>query len=85
MAGSDSGSAVRAPSLAGLYGSPVPLSNGTVTIADERYLHDSIVMPEQQIVAGYAPIMPSFAGQLGEEDLLKLVAFIKSLEPERPQ
>jgi cytochrome c oxidase subunit 2 len=56
-----------------------------VTIADERYLHDSMVMPERQIVAGYAPIMPSFAGQLGEEDLLKLVAYIKSLAPERPQ
>jgi cytochrome c oxidase subunit 2 len=83
--GSDTGSAVRAPSLAGLYGSPVPLANGAVTIADERYLHDSIVMPERQIVAGYAPIMPSFAGQLGEEDLLKLVAYIKSLAPERPQ
>jgi cytochrome c oxidase subunit 2 len=84
-AGSDTETAVRAPSLAGLYGSPVPLSNGTVATADERYLHDSIVMPERQLVAGYAPIMPSFAGQFGEEDLLKLVAYIKSLEPERPQ
>jgi cytochrome c oxidase subunit 2 len=83
--GSEIESTVRAPSLAGLYGSPVPLSNGTVTIADERYLHDSIVAPEQQIVAGYAPIMPSFAGQLGEEDLLQLVAYIKSLASERPQ
>ena len=84
-AGSDPGSAVRAPSLAGLYGSPVALSNGTVTIADERYVHDAIVMPEEQIVAGYAPIMPSFQGQLGEEELLKLVFYIKSLAPERPQ
>jgi len=84
-AGSEQGSAVRAPALAGLYGSPVPLSNGTVTIADERYVHDAIVMPERQIVAGYAPIMPSFAGQLGEDDLLKLVVYIKSLAPERPQ
>ena len=57
----------------------MPLSDGTVVIADDRYIHDSIVRPESQIVAGYAPIMPSFAGQISEEDLLKLVAYIKSL------
>jgi cytochrome c oxidase subunit 2 len=78
--GSDSGN-VRAPALAGLYGSRVTLSDGTATIADEGYLHDSIVMPDRQLVPGYAPIMPSFAGQLGEEDILKLVAYIKSLTP----
>jgi cytochrome c oxidase subunit 2 len=84
-AGSDPGGALRAPRLAGLYGSPVSLSNGTVAPADERYLHDAILAPEQRSVAGYAPIMPSFAGQIGEEDLLKLIAYIKSLAPERPQ
>ena len=47
--------------------------------ADDRYLHDAIVQPERQLVAGYAPVMPSFAGQLDEEDLLRLVAYIKSL------
>jgi cytochrome c oxidase subunit 2 len=72
-------STVRAPSLGGLYGAPVPLTDGSVVIADDRYLHDSIVDPERQIVAGYAPIMPSFAGQIGEEDLLKLILYIKSL------
>jgi cytochrome c oxidase subunit 2 len=83
-AGGDSGS-VRAPSLAGLYGSRVRLSDGTAAIADEEYLHDGIVMPERQLVAGYAPIMPSFAGQLDEEDILQLVAYIKSLGTLEPQ
>ena len=76
---------VPAPSLAGLYGSPVPLAGGGVVVADERYLHDSIVDPGREVVAGYEPIMPSFAGQIGEEDIVKLVAYIKSLAPgERP-
>jgi cytochrome c oxidase subunit 2 len=79
--GSEAPSTVRAPSLVGLYGSPVPLSNGSVVRADDRYLHDSIVLPDEQIVAGYAPIMPSFSGQIDEEDLLKLIAYIKSLAP----
>jgi cytochrome c oxidase subunit 2 len=81
--GNESESSVRAPSLKGLFGSPVPLSNGMVVVADERYLHDSILLPDQQVVAGYEPIMPSFAGQLGEDDLVKLIAYLKSLAPER--
>jgi cytochrome c oxidase subunit 2 len=73
------GGTVRAPSLDGLYMSPVPLANSTLVIADDRYLHDSIVNPEQQIVASYAPVMPSFKGVIGEEDLVKIIAYIKSL------
>jgi len=78
-------SAVRAPPLEGLYGSRVPLADGSIVTADDRYLHDAIVLPERQIVAGYEPIMPSFSGQIGEDDLLMLMAYIKSLAPERPQ
>jgi cytochrome c oxidase subunit 2 len=72
-------STVHAPSLDGLYGRPVPLSDGSITVADERYIRDSILQPKSQIAAGYPPIMPSFAGQIGEEDLMKLIAYIKSL------
>jgi cytochrome c oxidase subunit 2 len=73
---------VRAPPLAGLYGKSVPLADGTVTIADERYIRDSIVRPRSEIAAGYAPVMPSFAGKIGEDDLVRLVAYIKSLAAE---
>ena len=72
---------VRAPPLDGVYGSPVPLADGTTVIADDRYIHDSIVMPKSQVVASYEPLMPSFAGVIGEEDLVKLVEYIKSLAP----
>jgi cytochrome c oxidase subunit 2 len=70
---------VHAPPLEGVYGSPVPLSDGKVIVADDRYIHDSILLPKSQVVAGYAPIMPSFAGQVSEDDILKLVAYIRSL------
>jgi cytochrome c oxidase subunit 2 len=73
---------VRAPSLAGLYRSPVPLSDGGIVTADERYLRDSILQPKRQVAAGYEPVMPSFAGVIGEDDLLRLVAYIKSLSSE---
>ncbi len=75
---------VRAPSLVGLYRSPVPLSDGSIVIADDRYIRDSILYPQQQVVASYAPVMPSFNGVIGEDDLLKLVAYIESLGAEKP-
>ena len=78
------GGTVRAPPLEGVFGGPVPLSDGSVVIADERYVRDSILTPQAQVAAGYQPIMPSFAGQIGEDDLVKLVAYIQSLGPERP-
>jgi cytochrome c oxidase subunit 2 len=71
-------SAVHAPSLENLYGSTVALSDGTQVLADDLYVRDSIMLPEKQITAGYEPIMPSFAGRIGEEDVLALIAYIKS-------
>ncbi len=72
-------STVHAPSLVGVYSSVVHLEGGGTVVADERYIRDSILLPKSQIVAGYAPIMPSFAGQIGEDDLIKLVAYVQSL------
>ena len=48
-------------------------------LADEAYMRESILNPRARLVAGYAPIMPTFQGQLSEEDLTQLVAYIKSL------
>lgn len=73
------GSTVRAPPLAGLYGKRVPLSDGTMEIADEKYIRDSILKPRAQITAGYDPLMPSYEGKLSEEEIMKIVAYVKSL------
>ncbi|HET8749123.1 MAG TPA: cytochrome c oxidase subunit II [Sphingomicrobium sp.] len=73
------GGTVRAPRLEGLFGSPVPLSDGKVVIADNRYVRDSILNPKAEVAAGYDPVMPTFAGQVNEDDLAKLVAYIQSI------
>src|SRR5207253_610842 len=70
---------VHAPNLAGIYGKPVPLADGRTTIADDRYIRDSILLPQREVAAGYAPIMPSFAGQLSDEEIFDLIAYIRSL------
>ena len=62
-----------------MYGSNVVLNNGQTVIADEGYIRESILNPQAKIVTGFGPIMPSFQGQLSEEQLLQLVAYIKSL------
>ena len=78
------GSAVRAPPLEGLYGRPVALADGRTVTADERYLRDAILLPAKEVVAGYAPVMPSFSGQIPEGDLLDLIAYLKSLAGREP-
>jgi cytochrome c oxidase subunit 2 len=69
----------RCPSLANLFGQQVRLADGQVVSADEQYLRESIVDPAARVVAGYQPIMPTFEGQLSEEQIFQLIEYIKSL------
>lgn len=69
----------RGPSLAGLPGSTVQLEGGGNVVADDSYLRESILNPAAKVVAGFQPLMPTFQGQLSEEQLVQLVAYIKSL------
>lgn len=74
------GDASRGPQLNGVFGSEVKFKDGTSLIADEDYIHESIVSPTAKIVDGYAALMPgNFGSQLSDEDILNLVAYIKSL------
>jgi cytochrome c oxidase subunit 2 len=70
---------LMAPVLAGVFGSQVTLQDGETVTADENYLRESIVTPQEKIVQGYQPNMPTFQGQVSEDALLQLIAYIKSL------
>ncbi|HUZ47432.1 MAG TPA: cytochrome c oxidase subunit II [Terriglobia bacterium] len=69
----------KGPAFAGLYGKTVTLSNKQTVVANEAYLRESILYPTAQIVNGYPPIMPTFKGQVSEDQVLQLIAYIKSL------
>ncbi len=69
----------RGPSLVGLFGRQTPLASGGSVTADEGYLRESITNPQAKLVAGFGPIMPTFQGQVTEDQLVHLVAYIKSL------
>ncbi|HEX6562959.1 MAG TPA: cytochrome c oxidase subunit II [Chthoniobacterales bacterium] len=77
--------AVRAPLLEGIYGSQVPLADGRIVQADERYLRDCILVPNTQIVAGFDPVMPSFQGRLSEDDLFAIITYLKSIGSSPPE
>jgi cytochrome c oxidase subunit 2 len=57
----------------------VRLQSGEETVVDEAYLRESILYPNAKVVAGYPSIMPTFQGQVSEESLLHLLAYIRSL------
>lgn len=69
----------RGAKLEGVFGTQVKLMGGQTVTADEAYLRESILNPGAQVVEGYQPIMPTFKGQVSEEQLVSLIAYIKSL------
>jgi cytochrome c oxidase subunit 2 len=69
----------RGPALQGVFGKPVQLANGQKVDADEAYVRESITNPKAKVIAGYEAIMPTFQGQVSEEQLLQLISYIRSL------
>jgi cytochrome c oxidase subunit 2 len=77
----------RGPNLAGVYGRTVLLRDGQRVAADAAYLRESILRPKAKVVAGWEPIMPSYAEQLAdsaagvgeEEAIVQLIAYLQSL------
>jgi cytochrome c oxidase subunit 2 len=71
--------AARGPNLAGVYGSKLTLTNGSQVLVNDAYLRDAILNPSQHVTAGFAPIMPTYQGQISEDGLIDLVEFIKTM------
>ena len=69
----------RGPALKGLYGKQVQLQTGQTVTVDDAYIRESILDPQAKAAAGFQPIMPTFRGLVTEEQLLQLIAYIKSL------
>jgi cytochrome c oxidase subunit 2 len=69
----------RGPNLVGAFGKPVLLEDGRTIVRDENYVRESILTPNAKIVNGFKPIMPTFQGQISDEQLNALVAYLKSL------
>lgn len=69
----------RGPSLDNVFGRAVALTGGQTVVADQAYLRESILNPRAKMVAGFDPVMPTFQGQVTEEQVMQLIAYIRSL------
>ncbi|MFL5330364.1 MAG: cytochrome c oxidase subunit II [Gemmataceae bacterium] len=70
----------QAPVLEGVYLQKRNFADGSSTTADEPYLRESIMNPRAKVVQGYSPIMPPYQGRMSEEELMQLIAYLKSLK-----
>ncbi|RHX93182.1 cytochrome c oxidase subunit II [Leptospira stimsonii] len=74
------GSRLVGPSYKGLFGSAREFEAGPGANADENYLRKSILQPTAQVVKGYPPAMPSYQGQLSDDEINALIEYIKTLK-----
>jgi cytochrome c oxidase subunit II len=74
----------RGPVLAGIYGKTRQLVDGRQIVVDENYIRESILNPQAKIAAGFQPIMPTFQGQVNEDDLIRLLAYVRTIGSEQP-
>lgn len=74
------------PSFLKLFGRKEALLDGSEVDVHEEYLRSSIYEPNKQIVKGYSSpsAMPSFQGQISDDEMLSLIAFIKSVDGTQP-
>lgn len=77
-------SGARGPLLDGLFGTKIRMATGETVTMDDTYIRESILNPQAKVVAGYRPVMPTFQGQISEEGILQLIAYIKSLTRQQP-
>jgi cytochrome c oxidase subunit 2 len=71
----------RGPDLGGRYGQIAELEGGALAPFDAGYVRESLLEPRRKLARGYQPLMPTYAGQLDEEQILALIAFLESLPP----
>jgi cytochrome c oxidase subunit II len=66
------------PTWFGLFGRQETLTDGTVVVADDAYIHESIKAPQEKIVAGFEnQLMPTY--DFTDEQIADIVAYIKTL------
>lgn len=67
------------PAFVGLFGTTVPLADGSTVLADEDYLVESIKYPDVRQNARYRAVMPT--NQLTDGEVEQVVTWIRELGP----
>ncbi len=73
------GSPLVGPTLKNVFGHEVAMRDGSRVVADEDYIRQSILEPMATIVAGFEPVMPTYAGKLKDQEISAIIAYLKTL------
>jgi len=79
MGDAQAGDGPIGPTLSGLYGQTVILADGTRTVADPAYLRRAILDPKAETRPGYSTVMPSYKDQLEPEQVMEIIAYLRSI------
>jgi cytochrome c oxidase subunit II len=74
------GTAGVGPSFLGIWGQTHEFTNAPPTVVDENYVRESILEPSKKIRRGFNDQMNTFKGQVSDEQINALIAFIKSMK-----
>lgn len=74
------GSKKIGPSHWQLIGRVEEMTDGSRVTVDENNIRESIMEPQAKVVKGYDPIMPTYKGQLKDEEITALIEYLKSLK-----
>ena len=68
------------PSFLQAWGQTAALDDGSTVVVDANYIRESILEPQSKARAGYRKVMPTYQGQLRDEEISALIEYIKSLK-----
>lgn len=67
------------PTWKGMWAKTESTDKGPVKV-DEAYIRESILEPNAKVVSGFSPVMPTFAGQLNDDDIRAVIEFTKTVK-----
>ena len=73
------GAKLVGPSFKNVYGYEFETVDGTVILADDAYIKESILKPNASVIAGFQPVMTPYAGILDDKKIEAVTAWLKTL------
>ena len=74
------GTKMVGPTFLQLYGQTAELDTGDSITVDDNYIRESILEPQAKARAGYRKVMPTYQGQLKDEEINAIIEYIKTLK-----
>jgi len=68
------------PTFKGLFGKTEETTEGKKIVVDDNRIRNKLLNPTVDVTKGFAPVMPTFQGQLSEKEINGIVEFLKSLK-----